>query len=62
LDGDHYKSKTFTTFTTTLATFTIDILQIESVATQPTFEEFRLVKLQVPSNRPKFAEGFPFEL
>ncbi len=31
------------------------------MATQPTFEEFRPTDLQVPSSRPKFAEGFPFE-
>jgi len=31
------------------------------VATQPTFEMFWLAKLQVPSSRPNFVEGFPFE-
>jgi hypothetical protein len=31
------------------------------VATQLTFEEFRLVELQVPPTRLEFAEGFPFE-
>jgi hypothetical protein len=36
-------------------------LQIEKVATQPTFEKFRLIKLQVPLSRPKFIEEFPFE-
>ncbi len=31
------------------------------MVTQPTFEEFKLVELQVPPNRPKSAEGFSFE-
>ncbi len=31
------------------------------MVTQHAFEEFRLAKLQVPPNRPKFAKGFPFE-
>ncbi len=34
---------------------------MEKVATQPTFEKFRLAKLQVSPNRPKSAKGFPFE-
>jgi hypothetical protein len=34
---------------------------MKRVATQPTFEMFRLAKLQVPPSRPEFAEGFPFE-
>jgi hypothetical protein len=31
------------------------------VATQLAFEEFKLVKLQVPPSRLESAEGFPFE-
>jgi hypothetical protein len=31
------------------------------MATQLAFEEFRPIKLQVPSSRLKFAKGFPFE-
>ncbi len=31
------------------------------MATQLAFEEFRPIKLQVPSSRLKSAEGFPFE-
>ncbi len=29
--------------------------------TQPTFEKFRPIKLQVPPSRPESAKGFPFE-
>jgi hypothetical protein len=31
------------------------------MATQPTFEKFRLAELQAPPSRPYFEEGFPFE-
>jgi hypothetical protein len=34
---------------------------MEKVATQLAFEEFRLVELHVPPNRPKSTKGFPFE-
>jgi hypothetical protein len=34
---------------------------MKRVVTQPTFEEFRLAKLHVPSNKPKSIEEFPFE-
>jgi hypothetical protein len=34
---------------------------MEKVVTQLAFEEFRPTKLQVPPDRPKFEEGFPFE-
>jgi hypothetical protein len=34
---------------------------MERMVTQPTFEEFKPTKLQVPLNRPKFVKGFPFE-
>jgi hypothetical protein len=34
---------------------------MERVATQPTFEEFRPTKLQVPPSRANFVEGFAFE-
>jgi len=34
---------------------------MKKVTTQPTFEEFRLVELQVPPSRPKSTKGFPFE-
>jgi hypothetical protein len=68
LDGDHYKFKTFTIFTTTfVATTTIDKglhateLKTERVVTQLAFEEFILVELHVPLSRLEYAEGFPFE-
>jgi hypothetical protein len=31
------------------------------MVTQPTFEEFKPTKLQVPPSRPKSTKGFPFE-
>jgi hypothetical protein len=34
---------------------------MERVATQLAFEEFGLVKVQVPPSRPESVEGFPFE-
>ncbi len=34
---------------------------MERVVTQLAFEEFRLVEIQVPLNKPKSAKGFPFE-
>ncbi len=34
---------------------------MERVARQLTFEEFRLVELEVPLNKPESAEGFPFK-
>jgi hypothetical protein len=34
---------------------------MERVVTQPTFKEFRPIKLQVPPSRPKCTKGFPFE-
>jgi hypothetical protein len=34
---------------------------MKKVVTQLGFEMFKPVKLHVPSNRPKFAKGFPFE-
>jgi hypothetical protein len=34
---------------------------MKRVATQLAFEEFKLVELQVPLNRLKFVEGFPFK-
>jgi hypothetical protein len=36
-------------------------LHMEIVVTQPTFEEFRLVELQVPPNMLESAKGFLFE-
>jgi hypothetical protein len=34
---------------------------MERMATQPAFEEFRLLELQVPPSRLKYAKGFSFE-
>ncbi len=34
---------------------------MKKVTTQPTFEKFKLVELQVPPSRPKSTKGFPFE-
>jgi hypothetical protein len=34
---------------------------MEKVATQPAFEEFRPVEIQVPLSKPESGEGFPFE-
>jgi len=34
---------------------------MERVAKQLTFEEFRSVELELPLNRPKSIEGFPFK-
>jgi len=31
------------------------------VATQPTFEKFKPMKLHVPPSRLKYVKGFPFE-
>ncbi len=31
------------------------------MVTQPTFEVFKPIELQVPPSRPKSEEGFPFE-
>jgi hypothetical protein len=69
LDGNHWKSKTFSTLTTTFVATTttntgrlcVTKLHMERMAMQPTFEEFKLVKLQVPPSRPESAKGFPFE-
>ncbi len=36
-------------------------LQMERVVTQPNFEEFRLIELQVPPSKFEFAKGFPLE-
>ncbi len=32
------------------------------MGTQPSFEEFKPVELQVPPSRPKSVKGFPFKL
>jgi hypothetical protein len=34
---------------------------MERVATQPTFEEFKLAELHVPPSRPESVTKFPFE-
>jgi hypothetical protein len=34
---------------------------MERVVTQLAFEEFKLVEIQVPLNKPKSTKGFPFE-
>jgi hypothetical protein len=34
---------------------------MERVVTQPTFEDFKLAKLQVPPSRLESTKGFPFE-
>jgi hypothetical protein len=34
---------------------------MEKVATQPTFEEFRPIELQIPPSMPESTKGFPFE-
>jgi len=34
---------------------------MKRMTTQPTFEEFKPIELQVPPSRPKSTKGFPFE-